>query len=105
MHNHHQRNKLACHVTTRAGQQGYLVQPHDSPLKDGQGLWVDGLSMVCPASQDVPPAPVSLSQGDAKRVWQEQQSQNESNHIECGGSPELVPATVQQTHQQALGYP
>lgn len=46
----------------------YLVQPHDVSLKDGQRLGVDGLPMVCPASQNVPPPPVSLSQGDTQRV-------------------------------------
>ena len=69
-----------------------LVQAHDSPLKDGEGLGVDGLPVVGPASQDVPPPPVSLSQGDTQRVGQEHQGQNEADHVEGGCSPELVPA-------------
>lgn len=68
------------------------MQPEHSPFEDGQGLGVDGFSMVSPASSDVPPASVSLSQGDTQRVWQEQQSQNEPHHIEGSGGPELVPA-------------
>lgn len=83
----------------QAGLDCYLVQSHDSPLKDGQGLRVDGLSMVGPAGQDVPPPPVSLSQGDTQRVWQEEQSQKETNHIEGGCSPELVPAKCKRCQQ------
>lgn len=71
------------------------MQSEDSPLKDGEGLGVDGLPMVGPASHDVPPAPVSLCQGDSQRVGQEQQSQEEAHHVEGGSGPELVPAQVE----------
>lgn len=77
------------------------MQSEHSPLKDRQGLGVDGFSMVSPASCDVPPTSVSLGQGDTQRVWQEQQSQDESHHIEGGSGPELVPAPNSTTHMSA----
>lgn len=70
------------------------MQPHEVSLEDGQGLGVDGLSMVGPACQDVPPPPVGLSQGDTHGVWQEEQGQEETSHVESGGSPELVPEST-----------
>lgn len=48
--------------------------------------------MVGPARCDVPPAPVSLSQGDTERVWQEEEGQQETSTIECCCTPELVSA-------------
>ncbi len=87
-------HKKACGV--------YLVQPESVTLEDGQRLGVDGLSVVGPACQDVPPPPVSLSQGDTHGVWQEDQRQQEASNIEGGGSPELVPATIITRHQPSL---
>ena len=96
------------------GERGAdLVQSQDSPLEDGQRLGVDGLSVIGPAGQDVPPSPVSLSQTDTQRVWQEEQSQDEANHVEGGCSPELVPASRcqaqcqhgQHTHVHEAAYP
>ena len=72
----------------------YLVQPESVTLEDRQRLGVDGLSMVGPARQDVPPPPVSLGQGDTHGVWQEDQCQQEASDIECGCGPELVPANT-----------
>ena len=73
-------------------KKSHLVQPEDSPFKNGQGLWVDSLSVVSPASPNVPPTSVSLCQRDAQRVWQEQQCQDETHHVEGSSGPELVPA-------------
>lgn len=83
-------------ASSKPGGRHHLVQPEESPLKDGQGLGVDGFSMVGPASCDVPPASVSFCQRDTQRVWQEQQCQNEAHHIEGSGGPELVPAHSRQ---------
>lgn len=47
--------------------------------------------MVGPARGDVPPAPVSLSQGDTEGVWQEHEGEQETSGIEGGRGPELVP--------------
>ena len=78
----------------------YLVQPESVTLEDGQRLWVDGLSVVGPSCQDVPPAPVSFSQGDTHGVWQEDQCQQEASNIEGGCRPELVPAKPSQDVNQ-----
>ena len=83
---------VAATLKTQRGR--HLVQSQDSPFKDGEGLRVDGLSMVGPASHDVPPTPVGLCQGDTQRVGQEHQCQEESDDIEGSSRPELVPAQV-----------
>lgn len=80
-----------------------LVQPEDSPLKDGQGLGVNSLSVIGPASNDVPPASVSLCQGDTQRVWQEKQCQEETHHVEGSSCPKLVPAHIWQCTIQHSG--
>lgn len=86
----------------KKASRSYLVQPESVTLKDGQRLGVDGLSVVGPACQDVPPPPVSLSQGDTHGVWQEDQCQQEASNIEGGCSPELVPATIITRRQPSL---
>jgi len=87
----------------KKASRSYLVQPESVTLKDGQRLGVDGLSVVGPACQDVPPPPVSLSQGDTHGVGQEHQCQQEASNIEGGCSPELVPATTTTRRQISLG--
>ncbi len=88
----------------KKGSSGHLVQPESVTLKDGQRLGVDGLSMVGPACQDVPPPPVGLSQGDTHGVWQEDQRQQEASNIEGGCGPKLVPAIITARRQPCSGH-